>query len=57
MQLDRQVITQAARRLIANLSAKLRHDPDVRKLAGLRCAAAVDVIYRSKALRRLIQGL
>ena len=51
MQLDRQVIAQAARRLIAKLPAELRHDPDARKLAGLHCEAAVDVvhlIYRSK---------
>ena len=51
MELDRQVIGQAAQRLIAKLPARLRDDPDVRALARLRCEAAVDVvhlIYRSK---------
>ena len=50
-ELDRQVIAQAAQRLIAKLPAALRDDPDVRALAKLRCEAAVDVvhlIYRSK---------
>ena len=51
MEIDRQVIGQAAQRLIAKLPARLRDDPDVRALARLRCEAAVDVvhlIYRSK---------
>ena len=50
-ELDRQVIAQAARRLIDKLPASLRDDPDVRKLARLRAETAVDVvhlIYRSK---------
>jgi NTE family protein len=50
-ELDRQVIAQAARRLIAKLPPSLRDDPDVRALADVRCEAAVDVvhlIYRSK---------
>jgi NTE family protein len=50
-ELDRQVIAQAARRLIAKLPPRLRDDPDVLALAHLRCDAAVDVvhlIYRSK---------
>ena len=50
-ELDRQVIAQAAQRLLAKLPAALRDDPDVRALAKLRCEAAVDVvhlIYRSK---------
>ena len=51
MELDRQVIAQAAQRLLAKLPASLRDDPDVRALARLRCEGAVDVvhlIYRSK---------
>jgi NTE family protein len=51
VELDRQVIAQAARRLIEKLPANLRGDPDVRKLAHLRSESAVDVvhlIYRSK---------
>jgi NTE family protein len=51
MELDRQVIAQAAQRLIAKLPPALRDDPDVRALAKLRCEGAVDVvhlIYRSK---------
>jgi NTE family protein len=51
VELDRQVIAQAAQRLLAKLPAKLRDDPDARALAGLRCEGAVDVvhlIYRSK---------
>ena len=51
MQLDRQAIAQAAQRLVAKLPAALRDDPDARKLAGLRCESAVDVvhlIYRTK---------
>ena len=50
-ELDRQVIAQAAKRLIAKLPASLRDDPDVRALSRLRCEAAVEVvhlIYRSK---------
>ena len=50
-ELDRQVIAQAAQRLIAKLPTALRDDPDVRALAKLRCESAVDVvhlIYRSK---------
>ena len=50
-ELDRQVIAQAAQRLIAKLPPALRDDPDVRALARLRCESAVDVvhlIYRSK---------
>lgn len=49
--LDRQVIAQAAKRLIAKLPAGLRDDPDARALASLRSRSAVDVahlIYRSK---------
>ena len=51
MELDRQVIAQAAQRLIAKLPAALRNDPDVRALSRLRSESAVDVvhlIYRSK---------
>ena len=51
MELDRQVIAQAAQRLIAKLPAALRDDPDVRALSRLRSESAVDVvhlIYRSK---------
>ena len=50
-QLDRQVIAQAAQRLLKKLPASLRDDPDVRALSKVRCEAAVDVvhlIYRSK---------
>ena len=50
-ELDRQVIAQAAQRLIAKLPAALRDDPDVRALSRVRCETAVDVvhlIYRSK---------
>ena len=50
-ELDRQVIAQAARRLIAKLPPALRDDPDVRALSKVRCESAVDVvhlIYRSK---------
>ena len=50
-ELDRQVIAQAAQRLLAKLPPALRDDPDARALARLRCEAAVDVvhlIYRSK---------
>ncbi len=51
VELDRQVIAQAARRLLAKLPAALRDDPDALALAQLRCDAGVDVvhlIYRSK---------
>ncbi len=51
MELDRQVIAQAAQRLLAKLPSALRDDPDARALARLRCEGAVDVvhlIYRSK---------
>ena len=51
MELDWQVIAQAARRLIAKLPPALRNDPDVRALSRLRSESAVDVvhlIYRSK---------
>ena len=50
-ELDRQVMAQAARRLIARLPPALRNDPDARALAAMRCESAVDVvhlIYRSK---------
>lgn len=51
MELDRQVIAQAAQRLLAKLPPELRNDPDVRALARLRSESGVDVvhlIYRSK---------
>jgi NTE family protein len=50
-ELDRQVIAQAARRLLDKLPLALRDDPDARALARLRPERAVDVvhlIYRSK---------
>ena len=50
-ELDRQVIAQAAKRLIDKLPPGLRDDPDARALAQLRPEIAVDVvhlIYRSK---------
>ena len=50
-EMDRQVIAQAAQRLIAKLPPALRNDPDVRALSRVRCESAVDVvhlIYRSK---------
>jgi len=50
-ELDRQVIAQAAQRLLAKLPPELRHDPDARALARLRSEGGVDVvhlIYRSK---------
>jgi NTE family protein len=50
-ELDRQVIAQAAKRLIDKLPASLRDDPDVRALSKVRGETAVDVvhlIYRSK---------
>jgi NTE family protein len=52
MELDREVIAQAAARLIAKLPPELRDDPDAQALAGLRHGRhAVDVvhlIYRRK---------
>jgi NTE family protein len=50
-ELDRQVIAQAAQRLLAKLPPALRDDPDALALSRLRCEAGVDVvhlIYRSK---------
>jgi NTE family protein len=50
-EMDRQVMAQAAQRLIAKLPAALKNDPDVRALSQMRCESAVDVvhlIYRSK---------
>ncbi len=50
-ELDRQVIAQAAQRLLAKLPPALRDDPDALALAATRCESAVDVvhlIYRSK---------
>jgi NTE family protein len=50
-EMDRQVIAQAAKRLLAKLPPELRDDPDARALAAVRCESAVDVvhlIYRSK---------
>jgi NTE family protein len=54
-ELNRQVIAQAAQRLLAKLPAALRDDPDAKALAGLRCETAahsgvdvVHLIYRSK---------
>ena len=50
-EMDRQVIAQAAQRLIEKLPPALRNDPDVRALSRVRCESAVDVvhlIYRSK---------
>ena len=50
-ELDRQVMAQAAQRLIAKLPPALRNDPDVHALSQMRCESAVDVvhlIYRSK---------
>ena len=51
MELDRQVIAQAAQRLLAKLPPALRDDPDARALSRLRSERAVEVvhlIYRSK---------
>jgi NTE family protein len=52
MELDREVIAQAAARLLAKLPPALRDDPDAKALAGLRQGRhAVDVvhlIYRRK---------
>jgi NTE family protein len=50
-EMDRQVIAQAARRLIEKLPPALRDDPDVRALSKVRSETGVDVvhlIYRSK---------
>lgn len=50
-ELDRQVIAQAARRLIGKLPPELRYDPDALALSRVRCEGAVEVvhmIYRSK---------
>jgi NTE family protein len=51
VELDRQVLAQAAQRLMARLPAHLRDDPDARALTRRHCDGAVDVvhlIYRSK---------
>ena len=51
MELDLQVIAQAAQRLIAKLPPALQDDPDVRALASVRSTHAVEVvhlIYRRK---------
>jgi NTE family protein len=51
VELDMQVIAQAARRLIERLPPEFKDDPDVLALAGVRSECAVDVvhlIYRSK---------
>ncbi len=50
-ELDRQVIAQAAKRLLAKLPPEWQHDPDLRALARVRSESAIDVvhlIYRSK---------
>ena len=50
-ELDRQVMAQAAQRLLAKLPPALRNDPDVLALSKMRSESAVDVvhlIYRSK---------
>ena len=50
-ELDRQVIAQAAQRLMAKLPPEWRDDPDLRALSRVRSESAVDVvhlIYRSK---------
>jgi NTE family protein len=51
VELDRQVIAQAAHRLQARLPRELRNDPDMLALMQLRSAGSVDVvhlIYRDK---------
>lgn len=51
MELDLQVIAQAAKRLLTKLPPELQDDPDVQALAALRCESVVDVvhlIYRSR---------
>jgi NTE family protein len=50
-EMDRQVMAQAAQRLIAKLPAALKNDPDVLALSKVRRESAVEVvhlIYRSK---------
>jgi NTE family protein len=50
-ELDRQVIAQAAKRLLAKLPPEWHDDPDLRALSRVRSESAVDVvhlIYRSK---------
>ena len=50
-ELDRQMIAQAAQRLIQKLPPELHDDADVRALSTVRCESGVDVvhlIYRSK---------
>ena len=50
-EMDRQVIAQAASRLMAKLPPEWRNDPDLKALAAVRCESAVTVvhlIYRSK---------
>ena len=50
-EMDRQVVAQAAQRLLVKLPPALRDDPDAIALAATRCESAVDVvhlIYRSK---------
>lgn len=47
----RHVIAQAARRLVAQVPASLRNDPDLKALVEARCESAVDaanLIYQSK---------
>ena len=51
VEIERQTIAQAARRLIAKLPAALRNDPDAQAVARMRSNAAIDIvqlIYRSK---------
>jgi NTE family protein len=51
VELDRQMIAQAAQRLVAKLPPALRDDPDARAIARCRCEGAVDIvqlIYRSR---------
>ena len=48
---DRHVIAQAASRLVAQVPASLRNDPDLKALVEVSCESAIDVahlIYRSK---------
>ena len=50
-EIERQLIAQAAQRLVAKLPESLRSDPDALALSQLRCEQAVDVvhlIYHSK---------
>ena len=44
VEIERQTIAQAARRLIAKLPAALRNDPDAQAVAGMRCNAAIDIV-------------